>query len=117
MKDLPKTWVSSKNRLKISDQKQSKIPVFARRTKQRKHKTPKAKTEHELVARKKETEAKLKKAFRLKLLEVCKTRIKKSCRDMVNFYLVSVACHMVTDNDSSTTFRSKFKAASLKTNT
>ena len=46
MKDLPKTWVSSNNRLKISDKKKSKIPVLAWRTKQKKHKTPKAKTEH-----------------------------------------------------------------------
>ena len=36
---------------------------------------------------------------------------------MLNFYLVSAARHMVTDNDSSTTCRSKFKAPSLKTNT
>ena len=43
MKDIPKTWVSSNNRLKISDKK---IPVLAWRTKQKKHKTPKAKTEH-----------------------------------------------------------------------
>ena len=46
MKDLPKTWVSSNNRLKISDQKKSKNPVLAWRKKQKKHKTPKAKTEH-----------------------------------------------------------------------
>ena len=46
MKDLPKTWVSSNNRLKISDKKKSKIPALAWRTKQKKHKTPKAKTEH-----------------------------------------------------------------------
>ena len=36
---------------------------------------------------------------------------------MLNFYLVSAARHMVTDNDSPTTCRSKFKAPSLKTNT
>ena len=46
MKDLPKTWVSSNNRLKISDKKSQKISVLAWRTKQKKHKTPKAKTEH-----------------------------------------------------------------------
>ena len=28
MKDLPKTWVSSNNRLKISDQKNQKIPSW-----------------------------------------------------------------------------------------
>ncbi len=36
---------------------------------------------------------------------------------MLNFCLVSAARHMVTDNDSSTTSRRKFKAPSLKTNT
>ena len=36
---------------------------------------------------------------------------------MLNFCLVSAARHMLTDNDSSTTCRSKFKAPSLKTNT
>ena len=55
--------------------------------------------------------------MRSKLLELCKTRTKKSSLDMLNFYLVSAARHMVTDNDSSTTCRSKFKAPSLKTNT
>ena len=37
------------------------------------------------VARNKLTEAKLKKAFRMKLFEFCKTRTKKSRPDMINF--------------------------------
>ena len=45
MKDLPKTWVSSNNRLKISDKKNQKIPSWHGEQK-KKHKTPKAKTEH-----------------------------------------------------------------------
>ena len=36
---------------------------------------------------------------------------------MLNFFLAAAARDMVTDNDSSTTCRSKFKAPSLKTNT
>ena len=36
---------------------------------------------------------------------------------MLNFYLAAAARDMVTDDDSSTTCRSKFKAPSLKTNT
>ena len=36
---------------------------------------------------------------------------------MLNFYLAAAARDMVTDNDSCTTCRSKFKAPSLKTNT
>ena len=46
MKDFPKTWLSFNNHLKILDQKNKKIPVLPWRTKQRKHKTPNAKTEH-----------------------------------------------------------------------
>ena len=36
---------------------------------------------------------------------------------MLNFYLVSAARDMVTENDSSTTCRSKVKGPSMKTNT
>ena len=38
-----------------------------------------------LVARKKLTEAKFKKAFRMKLLEICKTRTQKSSPDLFKF--------------------------------
>ena len=50
-------------------------------------------------------------------MELCKTKIKKSSPDMLNSYLSAAARDMVTDNDSCTTCRSKFKAPSLKTNT
>ena len=50
-------------------------------------------------------------------MELCKTKIKNSSPDMLNFYLAAAARDMVTDNDSCTTCRSKFKAPSLKTNT
>ena len=53
------------------------------------------------------------KEIRSKMLELCKTRTKKSSLHMLNFYLVSATRHMVIDNDSSTTCRSKFKAPSL----
>ena len=36
---------------------------------------------------------------------------------MLNFYLLSAARDIVTENDSSTTCRIEFKAPSLKTNT
>ena len=68
------------------------------------------------VTRKKKTEANLKKAL-IKLLEICKTRPKKSILDMLNFYLLSAARDMVTESDSSTTCQIKAKAPSLKTNT
>ena len=48
MKDLPKTWVSPHNRLKLSDQKLKNFAFGHRKqnkTKQRNHKTPKATTE------------------------------------------------------------------------
>ena len=45
MKDLPKTWVSSNNRLKISDKK-IKNSRLGMENKKKKHKTSKAKTEH-----------------------------------------------------------------------
>ena len=41
------------------------------------------------VAKKKLNEAKLKKAFRIKLFELCRTRTKKSSPDLFNFYLTS----------------------------
>ena len=88
MKDLPKARVSSSNRLKLLDQKKSKVPILPWRAKQRKHKTLKAKTDMDHVTRKKKTEANLEKAIRLKLLELCKTRSKKSSHDLFNFYVV-----------------------------
>ena len=48
-----------------------------------------------LAARMKKTETKLKKAFRLKLLKLCKTRTKKSSLDMLNFYVISIDHDMV----------------------
>ena len=68
----------------------------------------------DLVTREKKNEKKLKKAFRLKLLELCKTRTKKSTRDMFNFFVVLAAHDMVTDADRATTFRCKFKAPHFK---
>ena len=63
-----------------------------------------------LVARKKLTEAKLKKAFRLKLLELCQTRTKKSSCDLFNFYVISAGHDMPNDAGRPTTCRCIFKA-------
>ena len=62
------------------------------------------------VSRKKKIEANLKKAFRFKLLELCKTRTKKSSPHLFNFYVVLAGHVMVTDAGRSTTCRRKFKA-------
>ena len=52
--DLLKTWLSPKNRLKISDDKKYKnFSILARRTKQGNHNTRKATTEHGRRKRKK----------------------------------------------------------------
>ena len=68
-----------------------------------------------LVARKKLTEAKLKKAFRTKLFELCKTRTKKSSPDLFNFNVISAIHDMANDNDRATTCRRNFKATGLHT--
>ena len=68
-----------------------------------------------LVARKNLTEAKLKKAFRIKLLEHCKTRIKKSNPDLLTFYVISGGHDMAKDAGRATTCRRSFKAPWLQT--
>ena len=67
------------------------------------------------VARKKLTEAKMKKAFRKKPLELCKTRTKKSSPDLFNFYVISARYDMVNDAGRATTCRRNFKAPWLQT--
>ena len=67
------------------------------------------------VVRKKLTEANLKKAIRIKLFELCKTRTKKSSPDLFNFNVISAGQGMVKDNDGATTCRRKFKAPWLQT--
>ena len=56
-----------------------------------------AATDNGLCKEEEKTEEKLKKTFRLKLLELCKSRTERSSPDMFNIYVV-LACHdMVTD--------------------
>ena len=55
-----------------------------------------------------------KKAFRSKLLELCKTRTKKSSRDMFNFYVILAGHDMVTDAGGATTCRRKIKPHDYK---
>ena len=49
------------------------------------------------VARKKLTEAKLKKTFRIKLFELCKTRTRTSSPDLFNFYVISADQDVVNE--------------------
>ena len=67
-----------------------------------------------LANSKKYTKQNLKKAFRSKLLELCKTRAKKSSPDVFSFYVVLAGHDMVTDASRAFTCRRKFKAPSLK---
>ena len=66
------------------------------------------------VARKKLTEASLKKAFRKKLFGLCKTRTKKSSPDLFNFLLFSAGHDMANDAGRAITGRRSFKAPSLQ---
>ena len=67
------------------------------------------------VIRKKLTGAKLKKAFRMKLFELCKTRTKKSSPELFNFYVISLGHDMANDAGRATTCRHTFKAPWLQT--
>ena len=67
------------------------------------------------VARKKLTGAKLEKAFTIKLLELCKTRTKKSSPDLFKFYVLSAGHDMANDAGRASTCRRFFKAAILQT--
>ena len=66
------------------------------------------------VSRKKLTEANLKKAFRMELFELCKTRTMKSSRDLFNFYIISAGHDMANDDDRATLCRCNFKATWLQ---
>ena len=67
------------------------------------------------VARKKLTEAKLKKAFRKKLFEHCKTRTKKSSPDVFKFLVISAGHDMANNVGGVATCRRSFKAPWLQT--
>ena len=67
------------------------------------------------VARKNINEAQLKKAFRIKLFEFCKTRTKKSSPDLFKFYVTSSGHHMADDAGRATTCGLNFKAPWLQT--
>ena len=56
-----------------------------------------------------------KKAFKSELLEVCKTRTKKSSLHIINSFVVLAAHDMVADAGRATTCRLEFKAPSLQT--
>ena len=62
------------------------------------------------VTRKKLTEAKMKKAFRIKLVEFCKSRTMKSSPDLFHFYVISAGQDMANDAGRATTCERLFEA-------
>ena len=115
MKDLLKKWVSTRKYFENFKPKKPKYPVNVWRTKQKNHKTPKAETEHESCSQEELNWSNLKKAFTIKLLELCKTRTKKSSPDLFNFYVISAGHDMANDAGRATTCRRIFKAPILQT--
>ena len=55
----------------------------------------------------------MKKAFRIKLLELCKTRTKKSNPDLLNFYVISASQDMGNDAGRANTCKRIFEASWL----
>ena len=100
---------------KFQTKKNQKIQSSYGEQNKRTTRTRKQKLNMNHVARKNLTEAKLKKAFRIKLLELCKTRTKKSSPDLFNFYVTSSGHHMADDAGRATTCRRNFKAPWLQT--
>ena len=69
----------------------------------------------DLVTRQNYTDEIWQKSFRVKLLELTKTIIKKSSLDMFNFYVDLAGHDMVIDAGRATICRRKFKAPWLQT--
>ena len=115
LKGLLKKWVLTRNSLKISNQKNQKSQSSYGEQKKRFtwHQGQELNKNH--VARRKLTEAKLKKAFRMELFELCKTRTKKSSPDLFKFYVISLGHDMANDAGRATTCRRNFKARWLQT--
>ena len=115
MKGLLKEWALTWNSLKISNQKNQKIQSSYGEQNKRFTRRQGQKLNKNHVARRKLTEAKLKKAFRMKLFELFKTRTKKSSPDLFNFYVISLGHDMAKDAGRATTCRRNFKARWLQT--
>ena len=116
MKGLLKKWALTGNSLKISNQKNQRIQSSYGEQNKRTARPWRQKLKMNHVARKKLTEAKLKKAFRIKLFEVFKTRTNKSFSDQFIFHVVLTGHDMVKDTGRVTTCRRNFRAPWLKQN-
>ena len=103
------------NSLKTSNQKNYKIQTSYGYQNKRTTRPWRQKLNMNHVARKKLTEGILKKASRIKLFELCKTRTKKSSPNLFNFYVISPGYDQANDDDRTTTCRRNFKALWLQT--
>ena len=83
--------------MKISDKKIQNFHCSQGEQNKRTTRTLEQKLNMNHVAGKKLNQAQLKKAFRIKLFELCKTRTKKSNPDLLNFYVISTGHDMVND--------------------
>ena len=63
----------------------SRTPLLLWRTKEKIHKTPRAKTQHESCSQEEIHWSKIEKKFRIKVFELCKTRTKWSSPDLFIF--------------------------------
>ena len=112
MKGLLKKWALTGNSLKISNQK-IQSPYGEQNKRTTRPQAQKLNMNH--VARKKLDQAKLKKAIRIKLFELCKTRTKKSSLDLFNFYVTSAGHDMANDAGRATKCWRYFNAPWLQT--
>ena len=111
VKGVLKNRVLTGNSLKTSSQKNQKLQSLHGEQNKRTTRPQGQKLNMNHVARKKLTEAKLKKAFRIKLFEHCKTRTKKSSPDLFNFHETSAGHDMANDAGKATTCKRIFKAS------
>ena len=115
MKGLLKKWTLTGNSLKISSQKNQKVQSSYGEQNKRTTRPQGQKLNMNRVARKELTEAKLKKTFRKKLFELCKTRTKNLRPDLFIFYVISASHVTAKDVGRATTCRRNFKAPWLQT--
>ena len=117
MKGLLKNWVLTGKQFEEFRQKKFKISTPPMENPTKEAQDPKGKNWTLTHAnRMKQTQAKMKKSFRIKLLDFCKTRTKKSSPDQFSFYVISAGHEMAKEAGRATTWRRSFKAHEYKQN-
>ena len=117
MKGLLKNWVLTGKQFEEFRQKKFKISTPPMENPTKEAQDPRGKNWTLTHAnRMKQTQAKMKKSFRIKLLDFCKTRTKKSSPDQFSFYVISAGHEMAKEAGRATTWRRSFKAHEYKQN-